>query len=115
MQRRILNGQWRGGAARRGDVGDRSAGPDGADAPGSAPARHHCGDETHNAARTGGGPGDGLNLQSGDRVRTGEVVAHVINREIEAAEHGLEVAEQIDPAEAAALARSVNRYSRGPE
>ncbi len=56
----------------------------------------------------------GLNLQSGDRVRIGEVVAHVINREIEAAERGLEVAQQIDPAEAAALARSVNRYSRGP-
>ncbi len=56
----------------------------------------------------------GLNLQSGDRVRAGEVVAQVINREIEAAEHGLEVAQQIDQAEAAALARSVNRYSRGP-
>jgi len=55
----------------------------------------------------------GLNLQSGDKVRAGEVVAHVINREIEAAEHGLEVAQQIDPAEAAALARSVNRYARG--
>ena len=38
----------------------------------------------------------------------------MINREIEAAEHGLEVAQQIDPAEAAALARSVNRYARGP-
>ena len=56
----------------------------------------------------------GLDLQSGDRVRTGQVVAHLINREIEAAEHGLEVARQIDPAEAAALSRSVNRYTRGP-
>jgi membrane fusion protein, multidrug efflux system len=56
----------------------------------------------------------GLNLQSGDKVRTGEVVAHVINREIEAAEQGLEVAQQIDPDEAAALARSVNRYARRP-
>ncbi len=56
----------------------------------------------------------GLELQSGDRVRTGQVVAHVINREVEAAEQGLEVAQQIDPAEAASLARSVNRYTHEP-
>ena len=56
----------------------------------------------------------GLHLESGDLVKTGQVIAHVINREIEAAEHGLEVAQQIDPAEAAALARSVNRYARQP-
>jgi membrane fusion protein (multidrug efflux system) len=42
------------------------------------------------------------------------VVAHVLNREVEAAEHGLEVAQQIDPAEAASLARSVNRYTHDP-
>lgn len=56
----------------------------------------------------------GLNLQSGDRVHAGQVVAHLVNREIEAAEQGLEVARQIDPAEAAALSRSVNRYAGGP-
>lgn len=56
----------------------------------------------------------GLELQSGDRVHTGQVVAHLVNREVEAAEHGLEVAQQIDPAEAASLARSVNRYTHNP-
>jgi multidrug efflux pump subunit AcrA (membrane-fusion protein) len=53
----------------------------------------------------------GFNLQNGDRVRAGQVVAHVINREVEAAEQGLEVAQQIDPAEAASMARSVSRYA----
>jgi membrane fusion protein, multidrug efflux system len=56
----------------------------------------------------------GLDLQSGDRVRAGEVVAHLVNREAEAAEQGLEVAKQIDPAEAASLARSVSRYAHNP-
>jgi membrane fusion protein (multidrug efflux system) len=56
----------------------------------------------------------GLELQSGDRVRPGQVVAHVVNREVEAAEQGLEIAQQIDPAEAASLARSVNRYTHHP-
>jgi len=54
-----------------------------------------------------------FNVQSGDRVRRGEVVAHVINREVEAAINGLAVAQQLDPAEAPALARSVKRYSHG--
>lgn len=52
-----------------------------------------------------------FNLQNGDRVSAGQVVAHVLNREVEAAEQGLEVAQQIDPAEAAAMARSVKRYT----
>ncbi|HEV3111370.1 MAG TPA: efflux RND transporter periplasmic adaptor subunit [Candidatus Binataceae bacterium] len=56
----------------------------------------------------------GLNLQNGDRVRAGQVVAHLLNREVEAAEQGLEVARQIDPAEAASMARSVNRYTHDP-
>ncbi|HZY59826.1 MAG TPA: efflux RND transporter periplasmic adaptor subunit [Candidatus Binataceae bacterium] len=56
----------------------------------------------------------GLNLETGDRVRAGQVVAHVINREVEAAEQGLEVAKQIDPAEAASLAQSVHRYTHNP-
>jgi multidrug efflux pump subunit AcrA (membrane-fusion protein) len=53
----------------------------------------------------------GFNLQNGDRVRAGQVVAHVLNREVEAAEQGLAVAQQIDPAEAAAMARSIKRYT----
>jgi multidrug efflux pump subunit AcrA (membrane-fusion protein) len=55
----------------------------------------------------------GLNLQSGDRVHRGEVVAHIINREVEAAENGLEAARRIDPQEAPALSRAVKRYSKG--
>jgi multidrug efflux pump subunit AcrA (membrane-fusion protein) len=53
----------------------------------------------------------GLNLQNGDRVRRGEVVAQVVNREVEAAESGLAVAQRIDPAEAPALAQAVKRYN----
>ncbi|HEY2104186.1 MAG TPA: efflux RND transporter periplasmic adaptor subunit [Candidatus Binataceae bacterium] len=56
----------------------------------------------------------GLNLQNGDRVRAGQVVAYVLNREVEAAEQGLAVARQIDPAEAASMARSVSRYAHDP-
>ena len=47
----------------------------------------------------------GMKLVSGDSVRKGQVVAHVINREIEAAEAGLAVARRIDPQDAAALGR----------
>ena len=50
-------------------------------------------------------------LQSGDRVRRRQVVARIINREIEAAQAGLGVARQLDPAEAARLGRSVKRHS----
>jgi multidrug efflux pump subunit AcrA (membrane-fusion protein) len=53
----------------------------------------------------------GLNLQNGDRVRRGEVVAQVVNREVEAAESGLAVAQRIDPADAPALAQAVKRYN----
>lgn len=52
----------------------------------------------------------GFDLQAGDRVRRGEIVAHVINREVEAAENGLAVAQTIDRSEAPALARAVKRY-----
>jgi membrane fusion protein (multidrug efflux system) len=55
----------------------------------------------------------GFSLQNGDQVRAGEVVGHVLNREVEAAQQGLEVAQQIDPAEAASMARAVKRYSQG--
>jgi multidrug efflux pump subunit AcrA (membrane-fusion protein) len=56
----------------------------------------------------------GLNLQNGDRVRQGQVVAHLRNREVEAAEQGLEVARHIDPAEAAAMEQAVRQYTRDP-
>jgi multidrug efflux pump subunit AcrA (membrane-fusion protein) len=52
-------------------------------------------------------------LRDGARVRRGEVVAHILNREVEAAANGLAVARRLDPAEAPALARSVRRYSHG--
>jgi membrane fusion protein, multidrug efflux system len=55
----------------------------------------------------------GFSLQNGDRVRRGEVIAHVLNREVEAASNGLAVAQRLDPAEAPALAQSVKRYSYG--
>jgi multidrug efflux pump subunit AcrA (membrane-fusion protein) len=53
----------------------------------------------------------GMKLASGDSVRKGQIVAHVVNREIEAAEAGLEVARKIDPQDAAALSASVGRYN----
>ncbi|MGC2275502.1 MAG: efflux RND transporter periplasmic adaptor subunit [Candidatus Binatus sp.] len=53
----------------------------------------------------------GMKLVSGDSVRKGQVVAHVINREIEAAEAGLAVARRIDPQDAPALGASVGRYN----
>jgi multidrug efflux pump subunit AcrA (membrane-fusion protein) len=55
----------------------------------------------------------GLNLQEGDRVSAGEVVGQVVNREIEAAEQGLEVARRIDPDEAAAMAGTLKHYGGG--
>ncbi len=53
----------------------------------------------------------GLTLQSGDRVTQGEIVAHIINREAEAAQNGLNVARSLDPADAAMLAAAVKRHS----
>jgi multidrug efflux system membrane fusion protein len=54
-----------------------------------------------------------FNLQNGDHVRRGQVIAQVLNREVEAATNGLAVAERLDPAEAPALEKSVKRYSHG--
>jgi multidrug efflux pump subunit AcrA (membrane-fusion protein) len=54
-----------------------------------------------------------FNLQNGDRVRRGQVIAQVLNREVEAATNGLAVAQRLDPAEAPALEKSVKRYSHG--
>lgn len=56
----------------------------------------------------------GLEVTTGDRVQRGQVIAHIINREEDAAQAGVEAAQKIDPAEAASLARSVKRYSGGP-
>jgi multidrug efflux pump subunit AcrA (membrane-fusion protein) len=55
----------------------------------------------------------GMKLVTGDTVRKGQVVAHVRNREIEAAEAGLEVARKIDPDDAPAMGATVKRYDRG--
>jgi RND family efflux transporter MFP subunit len=55
----------------------------------------------------------GVEVRAGDYVRKGQVVAHVVNREMEAAQAGLAVAQQLDPRDAAALARSVERYTKG--
>ena len=54
----------------------------------------------------------GMKLISGDSVRKGQVVAHVLNREVEAAEAGLAVARKIDPQDAPSLGASVDRYDR---
>lgn len=55
-----------------------------------------------------------LTLQVGDIVRRGQIIAHILSREVEAAENGLAVAQQIDAQDAARLAPSVKRYSHGP-
>ncbi len=55
----------------------------------------------------------GFSLQNGDRVRRGQVVAHLLNREVEAAANGLAVAQRLDPGEAPALAQAVRRYGAG--
>ncbi|MGH8013204.1 MAG: efflux RND transporter periplasmic adaptor subunit [Candidatus Binataceae bacterium] len=54
----------------------------------------------------------GLNIQVGDHVRRNQVVAHVINREVQAVESGLAVAKKIDPSEARALARKVEPFTK---
>jgi multidrug efflux pump subunit AcrA (membrane-fusion protein) len=56
----------------------------------------------------------GFDLQSGESVRRGQVIARIVSREVEAAEAGLEVAGKIDPKEAEQLARSVKRYTKSP-
>ena len=55
----------------------------------------------------------GITVKNGDLVRKGQLIGYVINREIEAARAGLEVARKLDPQGAAALADSVNRYDKG--
>ena len=55
-----------------------------------------------------------LTLQVGDIVHRGQIIAHILSREVEAAENGLAVAQQIDAQDAARLAPSIKRYSHGP-
>ena len=56
----------------------------------------------------------GMNLQTGDRVVRGEIVAHIVNREIEAAQNGLAVARELDPSEGPALTASIRRNEGRP-
>jgi multidrug efflux pump subunit AcrA (membrane-fusion protein) len=53
----------------------------------------------------------GMTLKIGDSVRKGQIVAHVLSLEIEAARRGLGIAQKIEPEDAAALEKSVNKYS----
>jgi len=59
-----------------------------------------------------GGRVIGLNILTGDRLRRGQVVAHIVSREVEAAANGLAVARQVDPDEAPRLGSSLKRYTR---
>jgi len=56
----------------------------------------------------------GLAVTPDDFVQRGQVIGHIINREEDAAEAGVEAAQKIDPAEAASLGRSVRRYADAP-
>jgi multidrug efflux pump subunit AcrA (membrane-fusion protein) len=56
----------------------------------------------------------GMKLKIGDTVRKGQTVAHVLSLEIEAARQGLGIAKKIDPQDAAALEKSVNKYGHDP-
>ncbi len=53
----------------------------------------------------------GFDLQSGDTVRRGQVVARVINQEDLAAQSGLDVARQLDPHDSASLGNAVRNYA----
>jgi Cu(I)/Ag(I) efflux system membrane fusion protein len=53
-----------------------------------------------------------MSLKNGDRVRKGERIGYVVNRELEAAQAGLAIARKLDPQEAKTLAESVNRYDK---
>jgi len=54
-----------------------------------------------------------VTLKNGDQIHKGQVIGYIVNREIEAAQAGLEVARKLDPQGAAALSDSVNRYNKG--
>jgi multidrug efflux pump subunit AcrA (membrane-fusion protein) len=54
----------------------------------------------------------GMHLRLGDQVHRGEIVAHVLSHEVEAAQQGLEIARKIDPQDAPSLEHSLNKYKR---
>jgi HlyD family secretion protein len=54
-----------------------------------------------------------MQLETGDSVRQGQIVAHIISREVEAAQNGLAVARQIDPEGAPDLIAPVRKYEGG--
>ena len=56
----------------------------------------------------------GLTVTTGDRVQRGQVLAHIVNREQDAARAGVEAARRIDSNEAGAMERALKRYSSGP-
>jgi multidrug efflux pump subunit AcrA (membrane-fusion protein) len=56
----------------------------------------------------------GFNLRVGPTVQKGTIVAHIVNREVEAAANGLSVAGQIDRADAPALAAALKRNPVAP-
>jgi membrane fusion protein, multidrug efflux system len=55
----------------------------------------------------------GLNLQTGDSVKRGQIIAHILSREVEAAENGLAIATKLDAQDAEELTAAVKRYSHG--
>ncbi|HKV56476.1 MAG TPA: HlyD family efflux transporter periplasmic adaptor subunit [Candidatus Binataceae bacterium] len=55
----------------------------------------------------------GLDLRLGESVTRGQVVAHLLSREVEAVANGLAVARQVDPSEARMLSDSARRYVHG--
>lgn len=57
---------------------------------------------------------EGFGLQVGDRVRRGQVIARIINRETEAAKAGAAIAKRLDPEHAAATDRAVRRFASEP-
>lgn len=52
----------------------------------------------------------GMHVKIGDSVRRGQIVAHVLSHEVEAAQQGLEIARKIDPQDAAPLEHSLDKY-----
>ena len=57
---------------------------------------------------------EGLELQSGDAVRRGQVVARVVNQEDLAAQAGLQIARQLNPGNSAPLADAVRQFATSP-
>ena len=52
----------------------------------------------------------GMHVKVGDTVRRGQVVAHVLSHEVEAAQQGYEIARKLDPQDAPSLEHSLDKY-----